>query len=99
MTSEFTSDFFRGNRQRLRSLFSGKAPIVLTANGMLQRNGDTTYQFRQDSSFWYLTGINVADAVLVMDKDKEYLIIPEQQAHQTVFDGPIYEEQIRCGQA
>ena len=94
MTSEFTSDFFRGNRRRLRALVNSKAPIVVTANGMLQRNGDTTYQFRQDSSFWYLTGVNVPDAVLVIGSTKEYLIIPEQQAHQTVFDGPILEEQI-----
>lgn len=94
MTTEFTSDFFRGNRQRLRDQINAEAPIILTANGMLQRNGDTTYTFRQDSSFWYLTGINVPDAVLVIDDAAEYLIIPEQQTHQTVFDGPIIEEQI-----
>jgi Xaa-Pro aminopeptidase len=91
----FNSDFFRGNRERLRTLFTGKAPIVLTANGLLQRSSDNTYHFRQDSSFWYLTGITIPDAVLVMDKDKEYIIVPDQQDYQRVFDGPILDEEIR----
>ncbi len=92
MKSEFTSEFFRGNRMRLRTLYGRATPIVVGASGLLQRNGDNTYPFRQDSSFWYLTGINVAGAVLVMDKDTEYIIVPDQQAHQTIFDGPILEE-------
>ncbi len=69
MQDNFTSEFFAGNRARLRQLFTGTAPIVITANGLLQRNGDTTYAYRQDSSFWYLTGLTTADSLLVMDKD------------------------------
>lgn len=94
MKSELTSNFFRGNRKQLRTLLPNKSPIVIAANGMLQRNGDTTFPFKQDSNFWYLTGVNLADAVLVIDGDTEYLIIPEQKAHQTIFDGPIIEELI-----
>lgn len=94
MKSEFTADFFRGNRERLKTLFTGTAPIVLTANGLLQRNSDNPYQFRQDSSFWYLTGIDIHDAVLVMDKDKEYIILPDQEDYQKVFDGPILQEKM-----
>ncbi len=77
METFFGSEFFSGNRQRLRELFIGTAPIVLTANGLLQRNGDINYDFRQDSNFWYLTGIRVPDAILVIDKEKEYLILPD----------------------
>lgn len=32
------------------------------------RNGDQEYSFRQDSDFWYLTGINEPDAVLIVEK-------------------------------
>ena len=85
MESFFTAEFFRGNRQRLRQLFKGTAPIVITANGLLQRGGDNTYPFRQDSSFWYLTGIDLPDVVLVIDKDKEYLIVPLQSPNDQVF--------------
>lgn len=89
MESYFTSDFFIGNRQRLRELFTGTAPIILTANGLLQRSGDTTYPFRQDSSFWYLTGIDEPDIILVMDKGKEYLIVPSRTDSRSIFDGTI----------
>ncbi|CAN5642896.1 aminopeptidase P family protein [soil metagenome] len=62
---------------------------MITANGLLQRSGDTTYPFRQDSNFWYLTGIMEPDVTLVMDKTKEYLIVPGRAADRVTFDGTI----------
>jgi Xaa-Pro aminopeptidase len=94
MESSFSSEFFIGNRQRLRDLFTGTAPIVLTANGLLQRGGDVTYGFSQDASFWYLTGINEPDITLVMDRDKEYLIVPERSAQREAFDGKTPGEEL-----
>lgn len=88
----FTSDFFTANRERLRQLFTGTAPIVITANGRLQRGSDEAYQFHQDPNFWYLTGISDPDIILVMDKGKEYLIIPGRSTSQEVFDGAIDPE-------
>ena len=73
----------------LRELFTGTAPIVLTANGLMQRSGDVTYAYSQDASFWYLTGIDQPDMVLVIDKDREYLIIPSKSAVQETFDGKL----------
>jgi len=94
MESHFTAEFFVNNRKKLRTLFTGTAPIVLTANGLLQRNSDVTFPFRQDSSFWYLTGIDEPDLILVMDKDKEYLIMPHRTDMQAVFDGAIESDQL-----
>lgn len=95
MQSHFTSDFFAGNRKRLRELFTGTAPIVITANGLLQRGGDSTFPFVQDASFWYLTGIDEPDVVLVMDKDKEYLIVPHREATRVAFDGTVNDSNLR----
>ena len=89
MDETFTPEFFRNNRLRLRALFTGTAPIIMTANGLLQRSGDSTYPFRQDSSFWYLTGITEPDVLLVMDKTKEYLIVPSRSASREAFDGSV----------
>ncbi len=91
----FGSDFFAGNRARLRQLFTGTAPIILTANGQLQRGGDTPYPFCQDASFWYYTGIDEPDVVLVCDKDKEYLIVPSREPNRVAFDGAIDEAELR----
>lgn len=89
MSNTFGSDFFKGNRERLRQLFTGTAPIVITANGLLQQATSEPYRFRQDGSFWYLTGIDEPDIVLVMDKGKEYLIVPDRGATREAFDGAI----------
>lgn len=96
LTPTFTSEFFADNRARLRALFTGTAPIVLSANGLLQRGGDSTYAFSQEANFWYLTGIDEPDITLVLDKDKEYLIVPARSASREAFDGAVaYDELTR----
>jgi Xaa-Pro aminopeptidase len=92
MESHFTSEFFAGNRRRLRELFTGTAPIVVAANGLLQRGADSAFSFAQDAHFWYLTGIDEPDIILVMDRDKEYLIVPDRDANREAFDGAVAED-------
>lgn len=92
--TNFSADFFAGNRARLRNLFQGTAPIILTANGLLQQSTDSTYPFKQDGNFWYLTGINEPDIILVIDKEKEYLILPEQSEYQLHFNGQLNAEEL-----
>ncbi len=94
MYKHFSTEFFVNNRARLQELFVGTAPIVITANGVMQRNSDSVYPFRQDSSFWYLTGIERSDMVLVIDKSKEYLILPEQHDFQDIFNGVIDQSEL-----
>ena len=89
MTDDFNVGFFAGNRARLRERTGAGEPIVLAANGWLQRNGDCTYKFRQDSSFWYFTGIAEPDIILVMDGDEEYLILPGRDVVREAFDGVV----------
>lgn len=95
MSHRFTSEFFAGNRKRLRELFTGTAPIVLVANGLVQRQADAAYPFYQDPSFWYFTGVDEPDVVLVLDKDKEYLIVPGRDATRAVFDGAIDDNELK----
>lgn len=91
MSDIFTADFYAANRQRLRSLFQGTAPIVLTASARLQKGIDESF-FRQDGNFRYLTGLTDPDLILVLDKDREYLILPEQSQYELDFHGAINEE-------
>lgn len=89
MNKIFPSDFFVRNRQRLRDAIQDDMPIVVTANGLLQRGADSTYQFAQDANFWYLTGIDEPDVVLVMDGTREFLIVPKREATREAFDGVV----------
>ncbi len=77
------------------SLFNDSSLIVLTANGALQRSMDSTFPFKQDGSFWYLTGIDVPNILLVIDKGNEYLIIPELSVVREAFDGAIDIEALK----
>lgn len=81
----FTADFFTNNRNKLKEEVSGV--IVVPGNGQLQRSGDTAYGFRQDSNFWYLSGIQEPDFVLVIAGAEEFIILPKRSAIQEVFDG------------
>ncbi len=91
----FSSDFFAGNRERLRQLFTGTAPIVITANGLLQKASDEAFPFHQDANFWYLTGVDVPGVALVLDKDREYFIVPGRTATREAFDGAIDVEALK----
>ncbi|HSD55669.1 MAG TPA: aminopeptidase P N-terminal domain-containing protein, partial [Candidatus Saccharimonadales bacterium] len=91
----FDSSFFAGNRERLKQLFTGTAPIVITANGLLQQASDEPYPLHQDRNFWYLTGIDEPSIVLVMDKGKEYLIVPPREVVREQFDGAIDFDDLR----
>lgn len=96
MKTLFTPEFFAANRQRLAAALGvkdrGDMPVIMTANGLLQRNSDVTFRYRQDSSFWYLTGITEPDIILVSDADDEFLIVPSRDVVRQAFDGSVVAE-------
>lgn len=87
------SSFFTANRKRLRNKLGDGAPIVLVANGPMQMSRDTEYPFEQDRNFFYLTGLELADWVLVIDGDEEYLIAPKLSEVEKIFNGAADEEE------
>jgi Xaa-Pro aminopeptidase len=56
---------FVQRRERVLSEI-GQGALVLFAAGHAIRNNDVTHEFRQDSDFYYLTGLDEPDAALVM---------------------------------
>lgn len=92
--NHFSSKFFVGNRQKLiKSIDSDIA--VVSANAILQRNGDSSYPYRQDSNFWYLCGVNDPGYSLVITKTRSYLISPQLTRVQRVFDEQDTEQAIK----
>ena len=86
---KFNAEFFKANRQRLISQLPTDLPIAITANGLIQRGSDSAYPFTQDANFWYLTGINDPDITLVIDHQREFLIVPIRDGSRVTFDGQI----------
>src|SRR6185295_8621430 len=93
MSPEFTKEFFAGNRRKLVEQ-TGASLIVLASSGLLQRSTDTTFPFRQDSNFWYLTGIEEADFVLVITDNEPFLISPSRAEHRDLWDGAIDKKKL-----
>ena len=85
----FTAEFFRANRRALTERTQADVPIVVAANGLLQRGGDSAYAFTQDANFWYLTGIDEPDITLVIDGDDTFLIVPAREQNRETFDGAV----------
>lgn len=86
----FDGGFFQGNRRALLSRLGESGVVALAANTTIQRNRDNGYPFRQESSFWYMTGVNEPDVVAVFDEYEAFLIKPNgrHQAHEA-FEGSI----------
>lgn len=89
MSSLFTSDFFVNNRRALQKAMPADVPIVITANGLLQRGADGSFAFAQDANFWYLTGIDEPDVTLIIDGGREFLVAPVREGSRATFDGAI----------
>ena len=94
MSSLFTPDFFTNNRRRLQAAMPTDAPIVLTANGLLQRGADSPFPFAQDANFWYLTGIDEPDVTVVIDGKREFLIAPIREGARATFDGAVDQHEL-----
>jgi len=96
MKLDFPSEFFAGNRQKLKDELSVK-PQLYFANGLLQKGVDSAYQFHQDANFWYLTGIDDPDLVLVLDTVGDFIILPKRSDYQNTFEGTIDQQAlIKC---
>ena len=60
---------FVRNRKNFAALMTKSALAVFTANEEMPRNGDQCYPFRQNSDFFYLTGIDREGAFLILYPD------------------------------
>src|SRR5579863_1837728 len=71
--------------------------IILPSAAEIPRNGDAVYPFRQQSDFYYLTGFQEPEAVLLLipeRKQGEYILFNRvRDRDREIWDGP------RAGQA
>ena len=83
---------FTERRQRLGANLPPNAAVVIAGASTQYRNADSSYAFRQDSNFWYLTGFNEAEATLVVLTDdsqitKSIAFVPEKDKLKEIWDG------------
>ncbi len=85
------TEFARRRRQLMRMIGSGGIAILPAAPEKI-RNRDTTYPYRQDSDFIYLTGFDEPEAVAVLIPGREHaeyiLFCRERDPSRETWDGP-----------
>lgn len=67
-----TQKEFQARRKKLAEQLPENSVALIPAAHELLRNGDSHYRFRQDSNFYYLTGFNEPDALLVVANGKQF---------------------------
>ena len=83
---------FARRRKQLMRMADEDAILILPAAPERIRSKDTTYPYRQDSDFWYLTGFAEPEAVLVLVPGRKHgealLFCRERNAEKEAWDGP-----------
>jgi Xaa-Pro aminopeptidase len=71
--------------QKRRTAFINKmgtdSIAIIAASKLSRRNGDVTYRFRQNSNFYYLTGFNEPEAILIFSAEATILF---NRAHDAI---------------
>ncbi|TGL18728.1 M24 family metallopeptidase [Leptospira yanagawae] len=68
-TKEYDSEIFRKRIQKIqKKLSKGEILLLFAANHKI-RNRDVEYKFRQNSDFYYLTGITEEDSIFILTSD------------------------------
>ena len=81
-----SSSLFERNRANFAAQLPSKSIALFTANESMPRNGDEFYPFRQQSDFYYLTGIEEENAFLLIAPD-----YPDESCREILFIEPYNE--------
>ncbi len=79
-------------RADLMGMIGRQAAAIIPGAQEKIRNNDVHYPFRQDSDFWYLTGFDEPDAILVLlpdgQRSRSILFCRERNRQREQWDGP-----------
>ena len=85
-------DVFQKRREKLEKAI-GEGVLILQAKSEQVRNSDVLHTFRQDSHFFYFTGFDQPDAVLIFRPGREpktTMFVRPKDLKKEMWDGPSY---------
>jgi Xaa-Pro aminopeptidase len=89
------SELFKRNREKLTSLMDSGSVALIQSAEKKARNGDQFYPYRQNSNFFYLSGINQEDSMLILYPDcsdpslREILFVKKPTPKSDLWSGPL----------
>ena len=87
------NDYFSGNRRELVSRLKPQSIALLFSSYQMPRNGDQYFPYRQQSDFFYLTGIEQEKSILLLAPDaadaklREVLFILKANKTMEIWEG------------
>lgn len=97
------NQLFTNNRKNFVSRTKSNALAIFHANDEFPRSGDQTFIFKQNPDFFYLTGIDQEQSILILFPDcpnngyKEVLFLRQTNEHIAIWEGHKYtKEQARA---
>lgn len=90
---------FIRNRQKLVSQIMADSVVIVHSNEEMPRNGDQTFPYRQNSDFFYLTGLDQPKCLLLLCPDhpnpkKREMVFTEKTGEQAaVWEGQKYTQE------
>ena len=88
-----SSDFFTRNRANFIKNMKPNTMAIFFSNDMMPRSADGFHPFRQNPDFYYLTGIDQEECMLILypeasiGRHKEMLFLKETNEHVAVWEG------------
>ena len=67
--TDLNISIFKERRAKVASQMESNSVLMLCSSNIVPRNNDTTFPFRQDSNFFYLTGFNEPNSVMLLKSD------------------------------
>lgn len=90
---QIPNSLFVKNRKRFIEKLPSNSMAIFVSNEKMPRNGDQFYPFRQQSDFFYLTGIEVEKATLILFPDcplpqfREVLFVESYNETKAIWEG------------
>lgn len=83
-------EIYKQRRERVRAQM-GEGVLVLSASPVFIRNNDVEHEYRQHSDFYYLTGFDEPESLLVITAGKDpkfILFLRPRNREREIWDGP-----------
>ncbi|MCF6366563.1 MAG: aminopeptidase P N-terminal domain-containing protein [Bacteroidales bacterium] len=91
--SQIPNKLFIKNRKKLIDKITDEGIVIINSNDQMPRNGDQFFKYRQNSDFFYLTGIEQEKSILIINPfakkkgDKEVLFIIKASKNLEIWEG------------
>lgn len=79
---------FSARRRTFQRSMQKDSVAIFCASGASIRSRDVYHRFRQDSNFFYLTGFNEEESILIITPDEDILYLRPHEKEREVWDGP-----------